>query len=334
MKKILKNKNVALRDITTSGSLDSFSTTYEGQWANQWVSAALLSGVTLDNGLITVKPNVKYKEVIKNLNMDNIVVDGTCDFTYTADAIDLEQRILEVGNYQVNLQICKSDFESDYLALEQGASAFVDLPGSFADYMLAHVAAKVAEKTEQNIWNGDGTTTGQFKGLVPHLDAEANSVKVTLAATSWAAATIISSLGEMVDSVPAAVYGKDDLYIYLPTLAYKAYVRALGGFATNGFGANGVDNRGTMWYNNAGPALSFDGINVVMCPGMPATKAVIAEKSNLFFGTSIIDEANGSVVKLLDMSDLDGSNNARVIVRFFAGTQVGVPQDALVATLS
>jgi hypothetical protein len=333
MKKILKNKNVALRDITTSGSLDSFSTTYEGQWANQWVSAALLSGVTLDNGLITVKPNVKYKEVIKKLNMDNIVVDGTCDFTYTADAIDLEQRILEVGNYQVNLQICKSDFESDYLALEQGASAFVDLPGSFADYMLAHVAAKVAEKTEQNIWNGDGATTGQFKGLVPHLDAEANSVKVTLAATSWAAATIISSLGEMVDSVPAAVYGKDDLYIYLPTLAYKAYVRALGGFATNGFGANGVDNRGTMWYNDAGPALSFDGINVVMCPGMPATKAVIAEKSNLFFGTSIIDEANGSVVKLLDMSDLDGSNNARVIVRFFAGTQVGVPQDALVATL-
>ena len=66
---------------------------------------------------------------------------------------------------------------------------------------------------------------------------------------------------------------------------------------------------------------------------MPATKAVIAEKSNLFFGTSIVDEANGSVVKLLDMSDLDGSQNCRVIVRFFAGAQIGVPQDALVATL-
>ena len=333
MKRAIKNRNVNLRTITTSGSLDNFTTTYEGQFANEFVSAALLSGVTLDQGLITVKPNVKYKEVIKKLNMDNIVVDGSCDFTFTADAIDLEQRILEVGDYQVNLQICKADFISDYLALEQGASAFVDLPGSFADYMLAHVAAKVAEKTEQNIWNGDGTTTGQFQGLVPKLDAEANSIKVTLAATSWAAATIISSLGEMVDSVPAAVYGKDDLYIYLPTLAYKAYVRSLGGFATNGFGANGVDNRGTMWYNNAGPALSFDGINVVMCPGMPANKAVIAEKSNLFFGTSIIDEANGSVVKLLDMSDLDGSQNCRVIVRFFAGAQIGVPQDALVATL-
>mgnify|MGYP003654345320 FL=1 len=332
MKRAIKNRNVNLRTITTSGSLDNFTTTYEGQFANEFVSAALLSGVTLDQGLITVKPNVKYKEVIKKLNMDNIVVDGSCDFTFTADAIDLEQRILEVGDYQVNLQICKSDFISDYLALEQGASAFVDLPGSFADYMLAHVAAKVAEKTEQNIWNGDGVTTGQFQGLVPKLDAEANSIKVTLAATSWAAATIISSLGEMVDSVPAAVYGKDDLYIYLPTLAYKAYVRALGGFAANGVGGSGSNAQGTQWYAN-GNGLSFDGINVVMCPGMPATKAVIAEKSNLFFGTSIIDEANGSVVKLLDMSDLDGSQNCRVIVRFFAGAQVGVPQDALVATL-
>tara|TARA_R110000822_G_scaffold130552_1_gene267103 strand:- start:4589 stop:5590 length:1002 start_codon:yes stop_codon:yes gene_type:complete len=332
MKKTIRNRNVALRTITTSGSLDSFTTTYEGQFANQWVSAALLSGVTLDQGLITIKPNVKYKEVIKKLNMDNIVVDGTCDFTYTADAIDLEQRVLEVGNYQVNLQICKSDFESDYLALEQGASAFVDLPGSFADYMLAHVAAKVAEKTEQNIWSGDGATTGQFLGLTPKLDAEANSIKVTLAATSWAATTIISSLGEMVDSVPAAVYGKDDLYIYLGTLAYKAYVRSLGGFQSGGVGGSGTNAQGTQWYAN-GNGLSFDGINVVMIPGMPATKAVIAEKSNLFFGTSIIDEANGSVVKLLDMSDLDGSNNARVIVRFFAGVEVGVPQDCVIATL-
>ena len=60
---------------------------------------------------------------------------------------------------------------------------------------------------------------------------------------------------------------------------------------------------------------------------MPATKAVIAEKSNLFFGTSIIDEANGSVVKLLDMSDLDGSDNVRVIMKFTAGVQYGIAED-------
>ncbi len=333
MNRNLKNRNVALRDITGSGSIGTITTTYEGQFAGQFIAAALLSGTTLDKGLVTIKPNVKYKEVIKKLDMSNIVVDGTCDFDPTADAINLEQRVLEVGNYQTNLQICKSDFESDYLALEQGASAFVDLPGSFADYMLAHVAAKIAEKVEINIWQGDGTTSGQFEGFVPKLLAEANSQKVVSAETAWDSSTVIDEFGSIVDAMLPAVYGKDDLYLYVPTAAYKAYVRALGGFATQGLGAQGVDNRGTMWYSNGGAALTFDGIQVAMCPGMPTTNAVLAEKSNLFFGTSVLSDIQ-QTVKLLDMADLDGSNNVRVIVRFFAGCQVGVPKDAVVYSLS
>lgn len=43
----------------------SITTTYAGQNAGQYISAALLSGATLDNGLITVKPNIKFKEVLK-----------------------------------------------------------------------------------------------------------------------------------------------------------------------------------------------------------------------------------------------------------------------------
>ena len=332
MNKNLRNRNVALRDITGSGSIGNISTTYEGVFAGEWIAAALLSGTTLDKGLVTIKPNVKYKEVIKKLDMSNIVVDGSCDFDPTLDAIDLEQRVLEVGNYQVNLQVCKADFETDYLALEQGASAFVDLPGSFADYMLGHVAAKIAEKVEQNIWNGDGTTSGQFEGFVPKLLAEANSQKVVSTETAWASSTVIAELGSIVDALLPAVYGKEDLWLYLPTAAYKAYVRALGGFAAQ-VGSNGVDARGTMWYSNGGATLTFDGIQIAMCPGMPTSNAVLAEKSNLFFGTSVLADIN-QTVKLLDMSDLDGSNNVRVICRFFAGCQVGVPKDAVVYSLS
>ena len=43
----------------------SITTTYAGEFAGDYISAALLSGVTIDNGGITVKPNVKFKEVIK-----------------------------------------------------------------------------------------------------------------------------------------------------------------------------------------------------------------------------------------------------------------------------
>ena len=48
----------------------SITTTYAGQFAGKYISAALLSGSTLDNGLITIKPNVKYKEVLKKVATD------------------------------------------------------------------------------------------------------------------------------------------------------------------------------------------------------------------------------------------------------------------------
>jgi hypothetical protein len=41
------------------------TTTYSGEFAGKYISAALLSGSTIANGGIEVKPNVKYKEVIQ-----------------------------------------------------------------------------------------------------------------------------------------------------------------------------------------------------------------------------------------------------------------------------
>ena len=43
----------------------SITTTYAGEFAGEYISAALLSANTLENGGITIKPNVKYKEVLK-----------------------------------------------------------------------------------------------------------------------------------------------------------------------------------------------------------------------------------------------------------------------------
>jgi hypothetical protein len=42
--------------------------TYAGQWAGEYIAAALFSGVTLDNGGITIKPNIKYKQVISTFS--------------------------------------------------------------------------------------------------------------------------------------------------------------------------------------------------------------------------------------------------------------------------
>lgn len=301
----------------------SLTTSYAGEFAGKYISAALLSASTIENGGIEVKPNVKYKEVIKKIATDAIVKDATCDFTATS-TVTLTEKILQPEEFQVNLQLCRKDFHSDWEAVQMGYSAFDNLPPSFADFLLAHVAAKVAEKTEQNIWRGVTANAGEFNGLATLLSLDAalpTANEVT--GTTVTAANVVAELGKVVDAIPSALYGKEDLYLYVSQNIARAYVRALGGFGASGLGANGTNNMGTQWFNNG--SLSFDGIKIFVANGLANNTAIAAQKSNLFFGTGLL--ADSQEVKLIDMADLDGSQNVRVVMRFTAGVQYGIVED-------
>jgi len=299
----------------------SITTTYAGEFAGKYISAALLSGKTLAEGNISIVPNVKFKQVMKKVATDAIVKDATCDFTDTS-TLTLTERILQPEEFQVNLELCKKDFRSDWEAVSMGYSAFDNLPPKFSDFLIAHVADKVAQKMEQNIWTGTNATAGEFDGFITTLgaDGDVNDV-VGQASTS---ANVIDELAKIADAIPTAVYGAEDLNIYLPSNMYRNYIRALGGFGAAGLGAAGTNAQGTQWYNN-GNALSFDGIKVVNAPGLSDNDAVAAQASNLFFGTGLMSDQNE--VKVIDMADLDGSQNVRVVMRFTAGIQHAIGGD-------
>lgn len=309
----------------------SITTTYAGEFAGQYISAALLSGKTLNENAISIKPNVKYKEVIKKVDTSGLIANATCDFTDTGN-VTLTERILQPEEFQVNVELCKKDFRSDWEAIQMGIGAFDQLPPSFADFLIAHVAGKVAEKTEQNIWGGVNATAGEFDGfsVLMAADADVNDA-ANGAETSFTSSNIIDLLGNVLDAVPSTVYGREDLTIYVPTVAYKAYIRALGGFGASGLGAAGVDNKGGLWYNN-GNALSFDGVKIQHAAGMPSDHIIAGEASNLYFGTGLLSDHNE--VKVIDMADLDGSQNVRIVMRFTAGVQYGVGSDLVLLTLA
>jgi hypothetical protein len=310
----------------------SITTTYAGEFAGKYISAALLSGDTLDKGNIEIKPNVKYKEVIKTFASDsNVIKDATCDFTDTA-TITLDERVLQPEEFQVNLELCKKDFRSDWEAIQMGYSAYDNLPPKFSDFLIGHVAAKVAQKTEQNIWGGVTGNAGEFDGFTVSMAADANvNDAANGAETSFTSSNIVTLLSNVVDAIPNAVYGKEDLKIYVPPVAYQAYIRHLGGYGANGLGAAGYRSEGNQWYNN-NASLSFEGIEVLYTPGMPSDHIVAGQKSNLYFGTGLISDHNE--VKVLDMADLDGSQNVRVIMRFTAGVQYGIGSDLVLLTLA
>ena len=310
-------------DLATTVNITS---SYAGEFSSKYISAALLSASTIDDGGVTVMPNIKFKQVIQKVETGDLIADGTCDFA-ASSSVTLSEVILQPEEFQVNLQLCKSDFINTWDAIQMGYSAFNNngLPTSFSDYLIGYVASKVAAANEINIWTGNlgGAQAGEFNGFETLAAADATVIDVP-APVALTAANIIDKMQEVVDLIPNALYGKEDLKLYISNKAQKLYVRALGGFTAT-IGAAGTDNRGTQWFNNS--SLSFGGIPVFVASGMSDNTMIAAETSNLFFGTGLLSDYNE--VRTIDQTPITGSQNVRIIMRFTAAVQIGVGADVV-----
>ena len=296
----------------------SITTTYAGEKAAGFISAALLSAPTLDKGYITVKPNVKYKQVMQKLAVGDVIADASCDFTATS-TVTLTERYLQPEDFQVNLELCKKDFESDWLSIEQGFSSFDELPSSFANYLIGHVAGKVAAKMEQNIWNGANASAGEFDGFVALAQADADVIDENFTGATDAS-NIISRLGDIVDAIPATIYGNPGLAIYMSQADARLYVRAQAALGYKDL------------YHVGQTDMDFEGVKILVVNGLNAGQIVVAEKDNLFFGCGLQNDMNE--VKLIDLADIDGSQNVRVVMRFSAGVQYAIGSEIVLSIAS
>lgn len=302
----------------------AITTSYAGEFSGKYIAAALLSGDTLANEEITIMPNVRFKSVIQKASSNNIVRDASCDFQTGQGTLTLTEQILEPKEFQVNLDLCKKDLFSTWQGAEMGYSQYADLPASFSDFVLAHVAAKVSDFTETQIWSGAGGA-GSFSGFETLLAADAAlpaAQEIAAVAGGVNAGNCIAQMGLVIDQIPTAVYGSSELRLFVSSNIGRAYTRALGGFAANGLGGAGYESRGT---NQVLGDLFFDGVQVVVCKGMADNTMIAAEKSNLFFGTGLLNESQE--VRTIDMQEVDGSMNVRVILRYTAGVQYGEVTD-------
>lgn len=310
------------------------STTYAGEAASGYIAAALLSATTLDNKYVSIMPNVKYKSVIQKLSVANLVNDASCDFVSNTGSVTIAERVLTPKELQVNLQLCKQEFVASWEALQLGFSAFDEIPKNFNDYLVSYVGGVVAQATETSIWQGNNSSNGEFGGFELAFSASVAAAGATdvlparttggtsaIISGSVTTSNVISKLDGVYQTIPKTVFGKQDLIIYVSTNVAKAYQSALAGGGASGLGANGFNNQ----LNVGEKPMNFQGIELAMCPGMSDNKIVAAQKSNLFFGTGLLSDYNE--VKVLDMANIDGSQNYRIIMRYTGGTQFGIGQD-------
>jgi hypothetical protein len=291
----------------------SITSTYAGEFAGKYISAALLSGNTIANGLIEVKPNVKFKEVLKRVSLSGAIANASCDFT-DAGAVVLTERIIEPKELQINLELCKTPFQSDWDAIEMGYSAHDNMPKTFSDYFIGLMAAEISAQTETDIWSGTAGA-GTFDGFATLLTAATLPAGQDIVGVAITATNVVAELGKVVDALPPSLYGNEDLYIYVSQNVLRAYKRAL---ATTG---------GSVQGNNQDLNVEFfDGVKVVAANGLANDTIVSTLKSNLFFGTGLLNDQNE--ISVLDMSIL-GSKNVRFIARYTAAVQIAILEDVV-----
>ena len=289
---------------------DTYTKLYAGKAAAGFMSASLLSGETLAKGNLTVLPNVAFKVNLNNFNLAAAAVaDATCDFTSAGDVTYVE-KALAPKRLQVNRALCKNDWLSTWAGANMRAGLDGTLQSDFATYLISYAGSLVGQQVEKSIWAGSAATGGEFDGFEALLTADGGA---DVASTALDASNIIAQIGRVRDAIPNAVYGQDDLAIYMGTAAFKFYISAQA--------ALGYLNQ----YHAGVTESNFEGIPLKWCPGMSDNKMIAGRKSNMFFATDL--EGDLTEVKLLDQTLVDGSDNVNLVMKFNAGVGYSTSAD-------
>ena len=299
----------------------AFTTTsnFSGKAAGFYISAALKEAKSLE--YLTMMENVKFKSNIQKQALSGVLADATCDFT-AAGQLTMTEAVLEVKNLQVNLDLCKSTLLDSWEALQMRAGAGAPPPASFDDYVISYMAGIIADCTEGGIWLGTAAGAGSFQGFVGTGGYLLNAQDATVvqvdnsggAGTAYTAGNIIANLQDLTAAIPAAVYVKEDLHIYMSPKTFRLYISAVSTL--------GYINAYSM---NKDYDAVFEGVKIAVCPGMRNDTMVAAQKSNLFYGTDLLSDATR--ITILDMAALDGSDNMRLVARYSSGVKQGIGAD-------
>lgn len=288
----------------------SLTTTYAGELAGEICRKALVSNVSA--GYVTMKPNVPYKSVARKINDDVTFAAGTCDFTPTG-TITLTERILTLEEFQVQRQICKKDFFIDWTTADVMSGR---VNTQIQDAIIERLVSGIAAKNETVMWQGVTSNAGEYDGFYTLIATGGSGAVHTTAAGAIDETNVIDIIWAVIADATNGVKGaaeKPALYFNQKTWEYYMQAQIAAG--------NG-------WYLTGGPEVQkrFVGMyEINVCPGMPDNVIIFAQKSNLMLGTWQENQMNE--VFILDMQNLDGSQNVRYGARFYLGAQICVGED-------
>lgn len=289
----------------------SLTTTYAGEVAGEWIRKAV--NALESTPFITIKENINGRRVIRKLVDDAVFAEQTCDFTPTG-TVTITERYLDLSWKQVHRNLCKKDFLDDWETGSMGPMKD-NFPPTVQDFLLETISAALAAKLEYIIWKGDVANAGEIDGFLELIKADSAPVKVQ-SPEVLTAANIIAKMGSLLDAMDADATAQPILdatekpLIYLNHKSARLYRRAM---AALGY---------KQEFYAASIPMEFEGYQIAEVNGIGNDAIVIAQPSNLWFGTNVLSQMND--IQVLDMKELDASKNVRIAIDMAMAVNYGI----------
>lgn len=279
------------------------------------IDQVAIQGPTINR--MAKQTGIKKSAALNYLDVTPVLQPGTgCGFTPQGD-IELTDRDLNVAVIKINMDVCPDKLRgtfAEYLIRTRAG----EQPLPFEEEITDAIVAFIREAMEKAIWQGDTTSQdanlANFDGLLKIANAEADTVKPTITATTWS-----GFVAQVLAAIPAAAR-KRGAVINLSPEAFEGYLLEL--VNANLFHYSGPQNEApTEWI------VPGTNVRVVRVEGLAQSgKALATYDRNLYFGTDLES----------DMEDFSITYDEKdevflIKVRWAAGVQIAFPDRVVLA---
>lgn len=270
-----------------------------------------------------MRPNVdvKGKAVLNLLNTEANFNDGSeCGWNDTTEGT-FTQRTIETGQIAVNMSLCDKALANTWMGYEVKAGLVGEGDKApFEEDLVNGIVENVQANLEKAIWQGDKTSQdgnlNKFDGFGKV--TATGTIGVTYATTDTASKII----GDVYAALPAEVFSKGDVVIYVSDTLYRKYVQEL--IAANLF--HFVEDAKTDYIVLPGDSR----VKVIGTAGLDGTtdgEVYASYAENFNFGTDLVgDTAN------VDAWYSKDNREFRFAMDFNFGVQVAFPGLVVKAT--
>jgi len=290
----------------------NITTTYNGALAKDYISSLVYSLDTFNKGLVTLKTNVKGKQVVRVMNVLPQAGDASCTFAPNG-SVTVSERYIEPKRIQYDLELCILDFVDDWNQELTGPSANDNLPSDFEAYFTQRVLAKISEAENFKIFNGvDGV--GSYDGLETKMAADANVIKpaTPVAITE---ANVVAELTKMFKAIPVLVRRASDFKWVVSQNIADSYALALGA-------GNYLQQLTT-----GDKPLNFNGVALEVGDGVSDNTMMAYSVQNVWLATAI--EADWNDLTMLDMRERTGDKTVRFSLTYSADVNYGIAEEVV-----